>query len=114
MANQDDDNRAAAAIPLSEATAGRGATPHQQESVHEASVGTEILDKVRKAVEAIKQVDLSTTAVDADLGLDSINRITLIAELELTLDLEIDSGTITPEVFTSLASLVAWIEALRA
>jgi acyl carrier protein len=74
----------------------------------------ETLRLVRDAVGRVKGAPLDDLDPGADLKLDSINRITLIAEIENTIEVEIDIGEIKPEVFATLGSLSAFVEKLKA
>lgn len=77
------------------------------------SYSKETLESVREAVERVKSVDLSGAKPDDELGLDSIGRITLIAELENAFAVEISDTDVTPELFESLGSLASLMERLR-
>jgi acyl carrier protein len=69
----------------------------------------EILTTLRELVGSIKAVPLADTPVEEALELDSIARITLIAEMENEFDIVIDTETMEPEVFENLATLQAFI-----
>lgn len=71
------------------------------------------LEQARKAVSQVARVDLSDRAPDAPLNLDSIIRISLIAELEAVFDIELPDDAIEPEVFESLESIVRLVEERR-
>lgn len=75
---------------------------------------TETLELVRAAVARVKEADLGAVQADEPLELDSIARIALIAELENEFEIAIDSEAVQPEVFETLASLAAMVEAQRA
>jgi acyl carrier protein len=72
------------------------------------------LELIRAAVARVKEADLSRVQPEDPLDLDSIARIALIAELENEFGIEIESETVQPEVFESLASLTSLIEAQQA
>jgi len=72
-----------------------------------------IVEVVRQTVERVTRKSLSALADDAPLELDSINRISLIVELENTFEIELDSVEISPEAFFSLASLAELIHSIR-
>lgn len=69
-----------------------------------------VLEQIRAAVAAITETDLSGHAPEQALTLDSIARITLIAELENLFGLELAEEDTMPETFESLATLTAMIE----
>jgi len=69
----------------------------------------QILATLREVVGAIKGESLADFPAEQSLELDSIARITLIAELENEFDIAIDTETMEPEVFESLNSLSAFI-----
>jgi len=69
------------------------------------------LQQVRQIVGAIKKIDLSAHPIDEALQLDSIERITLLVELENNFQAEFDASSIMPESFESLASLIQLVEA---
>jgi acyl carrier protein len=75
---------------------------------------SQTLELIRAAVARVKESDLSATQPDDALELDSIARIALIAELENEFSIEIDSDAVQPEVFETLASLTALVEAQKA
>lgn len=77
------------------------------------SYSKETLESVREAVARVKSVDLSEAKPDDELELDSIGRITLIAELENAFAVEISDMDVTPELFESLGSLASLMERLR-
>lgn len=72
-----------------------------------------ITDLIRQSVERVTRKLLSQLASDAPLELDSINRISLIVDLENTFEIELDSVEVPPEAFFSLASLSEFIQTLR-
>ena len=72
----------------------------------------ETLQRVREVVTAVTRSDVADVAPEDDLSLDSINRITLMTELENAFDLEIPQDAMQPEVFTSLATIAAFIEGI--
>lgn len=69
-----------------------------------------VLEQIRSTVAAITENDLSGHAPEQALALDSIARITLIAELENLFGLELAEDDTLPETFESLASLTTMIE----
>lgn len=69
------------------------------------------LEMVRAAVARVKEADLGHLGADDALDLDSIGRITLIAELENEFAIEIPSEDVQPEVFETLAGLAGMVEA---
>lgn len=71
------------------------------------------LDKVCQALALIKGNDYSTFDPNEALDLDSINRISLLSELENVFEAEINMDSITPEAFFSLASLVELIDGIK-
>ncbi|MGZ8143854.1 MAG: acyl carrier protein [Methylosarcina sp.] len=70
------------------------------------------IELVREVVERVTGTDLSGRSVDQPLGLDSINRITLLVELEHAIEKPLDSETMTPETFESVKTLAAFIDNL--
>lgn len=74
----------------------------------------ETLKLVRQAVTQVARRDCLQIEATAPLGLDSIARIALVAELENTFALELDAEDVVPEIFVCLASLASMIEARRA
>jgi acyl carrier protein len=57
--------------------------------------------------------DLAGVGADEPLYLDSINRISLLVELENTFQMQVDTESVVPESFHSLASLAGLIDSLR-
>lgn len=72
----------------------------------------QIIESLRETLTKVVKKDFSDVAVDESLNLDSINRISLIVELEWVYDIEIDSDGLDPEVFDTLNSLAGYIEGL--
>ena len=72
----------------------------------------QIIESLRETLTKVVKKDFSTVDVNESLNLDSINRISLIVELEWVYDIEIDSDGLDPEVFDTLNSLAAYIEGL--
>lgn len=72
------------------------------------------IDALRAAVERVASKDCQDISPDEDLNLDSINRISLIVEIENVFDIELDTEAIVPEVFQTLASLAAFVDSARA
>lgn len=72
------------------------------------------LELARRTVSQVARIDLSDRAPEEPLNLDSIIRISLIAELEAVFDIELPDDAIEPEVFDSLGSIVRLVEARRA
>lgn len=64
------------------------------------------LSRVRQIVGVIKKTNLDDYPEAEPLNLDSIERITLLVELENSFHAEFDASTIMPEAFESLATLV--------
>ncbi|MFT4939435.1 MAG: acyl carrier protein [Paraglaciecola sp.] len=71
-----------------------------------------IISSLRESLNKVAKKNFDDIGIDESLDLDSINRISLIVELEWVYDLEIDSGELEPEVFDSLNSLATFIEKL--
>lgn len=69
----------------------------------------QIIATLRELVGAVKGDSLEDFPADQSLELDSIARITLIAELENEFDIAIDTESMEPEVFESLNSLSGFI-----
>lgn len=72
------------------------------------------LEQVRGIVARVQERDLANVQPEDKLNLDSINRIALIAELENDFGIELSEDDVQPEVFETLDSLAALIEARRA
>lgn len=72
----------------------------------------EIISSLRECLNKIVKKDFSSVNTDESLHLDSINRISLIVELEWVYDVEIDSGELEADVFETLDSLAELIEKL--
>ncbi|GAB6141092.1 hypothetical protein JCM14076_18210 [Methylosoma difficile] len=68
---------------------------------------------VRNLVSLVKGESYEGYDENAPLELDSINRISLISEIENELDQEIDFDAFSPEIFSSLANLCKFIEEIR-
>lgn len=73
----------------------------------------ETIDRIREAVTQVTGRDLSGLSATDPLGLDSINRITLLVELENTFQKAIDSAEVTPESFETLDALARMVDALE-
>jgi acyl carrier protein len=71
------------------------------------------LEQVRGAVTRVTNRVLSGVDAGEPLNLDSISRISLLVELENTFQMQIDTESVVPESFHSLASLADLIEQLR-
>ncbi|MBR9792360.1 MAG: acyl carrier protein [Gammaproteobacteria bacterium] len=72
----------------------------------------QIIESLRGTLTKVVKKDFSQVDADESLNLDSINRISLIVELEWVYDIEIDSDGLDPEVFDTLNSLAGYIEGL--
>lgn len=72
---------------------------------------TKILAHVREAVSQVTEKSLQGVNQDDDLRLDSINRISLIAELENVFQVELSGESVAPEAFVNLKSLCALVKA---
>lgn len=72
----------------------------------------QIIESLRETLTKVVKKDFSQVDADESLNLDSINRISLIVELEWVYDIEIDSDGLDPEVFDTLNSLAGYIEGL--
>lgn len=72
----------------------------------------EVIASLRESLNKVAKKSFDDVAVDESLNLDSINRISLIVELEWVYDIEIDSDELDPEVFDTLNSLADLIEKL--
>jgi acyl carrier protein len=71
----------------------------------------ETLEAVRGAIARVKDADLSAVRAEDQLNLDSVERISLIAELENTFNMELSLDAVTPESFESLSTLAQLIDA---
>lgn len=72
----------------------------------------QIIESLRETLTKVVKKDFSQVDANESLNLDSINRISLIVELEWVYDIEIDSDGLDPEVFDTLNSLAGYIEGL--
>ena len=70
----------------------------------------QIIESLRETLTKVVKKDFSEVDADESLNLDSINRISLIVELEWVYDIEIDSDGLDPEVFDTLNALAGYIE----
>ncbi|MEU0128140.1 MULTISPECIES: acyl carrier protein [unclassified Streptomyces] len=72
-------------------------------------------DALHEALAAVLNKELPEltpqTRLFSDLALDSTSVIELLMELEDTLGLQIDPDELTPEVFETVGSLTAYVEA---
>lgn len=68
---------------------------------------------VRQSVERVTRKALADYVLNTPLELDSINRISLIVDLENTFEVELDSADMPPETFNSIGSLSNFILTLR-
>jgi acyl carrier protein len=68
------------------------------------------IETIREAVSRVTGRDLVSIGAQDPLGLDSINRITLIVELEHLFQKALDTEQATPEAFDTLAALAAFVE----
>lgn len=73
----------------------------------------ETLELVRGAIERITGTDAAQIEATKPLNLDSINRISLLVELENTFQMQLGTEDVGPESFESLASLATLIDTLR-
>ena len=73
----------------------------------------ETLELVRGAIGRVRDADVSGFKADDELNLDSVERISLIAELENVFSIELPLDAVTPEAFGSLGSLSSLIDARR-
>lgn len=71
------------------------------------------IETIREAVSRVTGRDLSGLGVDEPMDLDSINRITLMVELEHAFQKPMDSEKVVPEAFDTLASLAALMDSLE-
>jgi acyl carrier protein len=75
----------------------------------------EIIEHLRISLSVVLDRDVPELPVETrileDLELDSIHFIELIMSLEDTIGLDVDPETLEPEVFTSVASFVDYIQA---
>lgn len=68
------------------------------------------IETIREAVSRVTGRDLAGIGPQDPLNLDSINRITLIVELEHLFQKALDTDQATPEAFDTLASLGAFVD----
>ncbi|MEP2652220.1 MAG: hypothetical protein ABJH06_09500 [Paraglaciecola sp.] len=73
---------------------------------------SDIMSSLKECLTKVVKKDFSEFGNDDPLHLDSINRISLIVELEWVYDIEIDSASLEPEVFDTFGSLASYIEKL--
>jgi acyl carrier protein len=74
----------------------------------------DIIASLRETLTKVVKKDFSDIGMEEPLNLDSINRISLIVELEWVHDVEIDSDGLDPDVFNTLKGLADFIEKLVA
>lgn len=67
-------------------------------------------EEIRKAISLVKGSDYSDFDLNAPLELDSINRISLISELENVFEKEINFEEFSPETFDNIANLTQFID----
>lgn len=72
------------------------------------------LERIRRLVATVQEQDLSACAPEQALELDSTTRISLLVELENEFGIEFGDDDVSPEMFESLASLAATVEARTA
>lgn len=72
----------------------------------------ETISSLRECLNKVAKKNFDSIEENEALHLDSINRISLIVELEWVCDVEIDSGELEAEVFDTLSSLAEFIEKL--
>lgn len=72
-----------------------------------------ILLRIITCLGRITESDFSSIEVDMPLNLDSIARISLIAEIENEFEVELDSKAVQPESFETLNTLLALVNAHR-
>lgn len=70
------------------------------------------IEIIREIVSRVAGKDVSSLGVDEPLGLDSINRISLLVELEHAFQKPLDPEQVTPEAFDTLSSLAALMNSL--
>ena len=70
----------------------------------------ETIGKIRESVSNVTGISQENVAKDTPLGLDSINRITLITEIENDFEIIIESESLEPEIFETLETLAIFIE----
>ena len=75
-----------------------------------AAYSEAVLEQIRGLVAQVKDRDLSAYLPDQPLGLDSMDRITMIVELENHFGIEIPEDEVMPEMFESLASMAAAVK----
>lgn len=68
-----------------------------------------ILEMLKSTVGQIKGEDISNVETSSPLELDSINRITLIAEMENVFDISISDLELEPDTFNSIDSLNTFV-----
>lgn len=69
-------------------------------------------EEIRKALSLVKGDDYSDFDPNAPLYLDSINRISLISELENAFEKEINIEEFSPEIFDNIANLTHFIDSI--
>ena len=68
-----------------------------------------VLEMLKSTVGQIKGEDISNVETSSPLELDSINRITLIAEMENVFDISISDQDLEPDTFHSIDSLNTFV-----
>ena len=71
------------------------------------------IERIREAVSRVTGRDLASVGATEPLNLDSINRITLMVELEHLFQKALDTEQATPEAYDNLSSLAALIDSLE-
>ena len=71
------------------------------------------IERIREAVSRVTGRDLANVGATEPLNLDSINRITLMVELEHLFQKALDTEQATPEAYDYLSSLAALIDSLE-
>ncbi|RDV27499.1 hypothetical protein DXV75_05590 [Alteromonas aestuariivivens] len=69
-----------------------------------------VLELLKSTIGQVKGEDFSDTPTSSPLDLDSINRITLIAEMENVFNINISDMDIEPETFESIDSLSSFVK----
>ncbi len=66
--------------------------------------------RIQVRPEVLAQSDAGTSLLGQGIGLDSIEALTLAVALEEEFEIEIDDEDLTAELFTTLGTLVTYVE----
>ncbi|MBV1885214.1 MAG: acyl carrier protein [Gammaproteobacteria bacterium] len=70
----------------------------------------DLLERLKTVVTSITQETYESVEANAQLSLDSIQRISLIVAFEEEFDIEIDSEELEPETFDSFEQMATYVQ----